>query len=211
MPIVVAAEVFRLVMTQRYGTGPLVQNVFHVGNESTGTSVTAIATDFRDNVITPLKPNFTGAINYLECSCQRIAPTESEIVRLALTGTGTNPAGLALPTVACGITTWRTQLTGRSRRGRTYWSGLPYDFSGTSDGFGWLTPGLTRLNNISNFVLTHWTLGGNPQGSFMVIWSRKLGGATPPRNPTTGAAMVTTFTSQRYIASMGTRRLGHGL
>lgn len=211
MAVVVAAEVYRLVQTGNYGGVTLVQNVFHFGREQPGGSPSTLVNDWHANIVTQLMPYFHPIYEATEVRAQRIAPDESDISRISGVTKGGNFNFNALPAVAAGIVTWRTQLAGRSRRGRTYWAGLPYDTGNISDGSAWKSDGIVRLENIANLIRNRYTLGGNPGAFYLGVWSPTLGGKLPPRDPAKGLTMVVGFTAQEYICSMGSRRLGHGL
>src|SRR5262245_9692721 len=211
MPVIKAAEVSRLVQSGNYGGDILIQNVWHFGRESTGGTPGELMNDWNSNIVAALTPNFHPVVTFTEVAVQRIAPDESEIERISGSRGGGNAAAVALPCVAAGVITWRTQLAGRSHRGRTFWAGLPYDFSTLSDGSTWGSGGLARLNAIANLIQNRYMLGGNPGAYMLGVWSRKLGGRLPPRDPAAGWSMVVSHTAQAYICSMGSRRLGHGL
>jgi hypothetical protein len=205
---IAAEEVYRLIQITRYNNVLAVMNTFHFGLEASGFSnANVLCTDWRDNIVPTWKANVGGRIWFVELITQRIAPDDGPLVSVLLTGTGALGTSSNLPSIAAGLITWRTQLTGRSRRGRSYIAGLPYDTSvAISDGVTWGTTSQTRLGNIANVILSRYTLGANPGGFFLCVWSRLLGGANVPRDPFAGAALVNRFTVQPYIGSMGTRR-----
>jgi hypothetical protein len=211
MPLIKAAEVYRLVQSGNYGGDILIQNVWHFGRENAGGTPGELMNDWNTNIVTALTPNLHPVITLTDVAVQRIAPDESEIERISGSRGGTNPAAAPLPSVAAGVVTWRTQLPGRSHRGRTFWAGLPYAMGTTSDGSTWGPDGLTRLTNIANLILNRYMLGGNPGAYMLGVWSRKLGGKPPTADAGAGWTMVVSFTAQAYICSMGSRRLGHGL
>lgn len=210
MPLVVSAEVYRLVQTTRFAATITCMNEFHFGREAAGGSANALAIDWRDFAVPLWKPMVFNTITFVEVSVQMIAPTEGDIVRVVLSGPGTATGSTPAPCNSAGCITWRSQLAGRSRRGRSFIAGLEYG-AGSSNYMTW---NATRIGTMSTFatgLTTRYSLGGNPGAFFMVVWSRKLGGATPPRNPAAGAAMISGFTPQPYICTMGTRRSGRGM
>jgi|SRR5215471_6955338 len=211
MPLIKAAEVYRLVQSGRYQDDILIQNVWHFGRENAGGTPGELLNDWNSNIIGQMATNFINVVNFTDISVQRIAPDESEIERISGNYRGSHAGQTALPCVAAGIVTWRTQLAGRSHRGRSYFTGMPYDSVTWSDGTGWTSYGLGTLDSIANLIRLRYQLGGNPGAYMLGVWSRKLGGALPPRDAAAGWTMVASHTSQSYIGSMGTRRLGHGL
>jgi len=211
MPLVQAAEVYRLLQSGNFGGDILIQNVWHFGRESPGGTPSELANDWNTYMVPLIAAELNPVVTLTEISVQRIAPDESEIERIAGSRAGVAGGNVALPSVAAGVVTWRTQLAGRSRRGRTFWAGLPFDYVSLSDGSSWLAAGQARLNRLGNGIRNRYSLGGNPGAYYLGVWSPKLGGKLPPRDPAKGLTMVVSHTAQYYICSMGSRRLGHGL
>lgn len=204
-------EVFRLVQVQRFSALVVCMNTFHFGRESTGGSESSLVVDWRDNIVPTWKSQVTNAMTFDEVNAQRIMPTPSAVAGVALSGTG-SVGMVQAPCPTAGVITWRTQLIGRNRRGRTYVPGLGYQIaSQVGNGVTWGTANIACLTAIGNAILTRYTLGGNPYGFQLIVWSRKIGFAGGGTDWRTGAAMVTRFTSQSYIATMGSRRGSRGI
>jgi len=211
MALTTAAEVYRLVQTMRYASAITVQNVFHFGLAVAGGTSGALVNDWNTNVIPYWKAHIWSGISFVEVNAQMIAPTEQDVSRIPLTGVGTSSFTIGAPAPTAAVWTWRTQLTGRSRRGRTYLAGWGYDNSSWSNGYVWTANSITQLGAFADTIRLRYQLGGNPSGFYLGVWSPKLGGKNLPRDPAAGLAMVTGVTVQPYVATMGTRRYGRGV
>jgi hypothetical protein len=209
--VIHAAEVYRLVQSGRYGGDILIQNAWHFGRENPGGTPGELMNDWNTNIVGPLADQLHQVMTLTDVQVQRIAPDESEIERISGSRACQATGYAALPSVAAGVITWRTQLPGRSRRGRSYIAGLPYDLITIADGAVWNTPGINRLTAIANLIRSRYMLGGNPGAYMLGVWSTKLGGKPPTADAATGWVMVTGFTAQAYICSMRSRRFGAGL
>lgn len=204
-------ECYQLVQSTSFGSTIACLNVFHFGTESVGNSANSLVVDWRDNIVPTWKTAVSADIAFKEVYAQQFMPSESAVASVTLSGTGVSGAFPA-PAVCAGVITWRTQFLGRRHRGRSYVAGLPYAYGGTSDGMKWMGNGVTFLGNIANAILTRYTLGGNPYGFQLMVWSKitydQLVNTADWRQ---AATMVTRYTVQPYIATMGSRRFGRGM
>lgn len=204
-----AGQVFRMVQTTKYNSVIACLNVFYFATDTSGNSASSLVADWAANIVPTWKNQVTNAISFIDVTAQELYPTSGPMLTAALSGTGAI-VSLPVPVVCAGVLTWRTSYLGRSRRGRSFIAGLEYAAPATSNGYQWISTGITRLNNLGNAILTRYQLGGNPVGFYLIVWSRKLYTANPTAWPS-AAAMVTRFSSQPYIATMGTRRYGRGM
>jgi hypothetical protein len=204
-------EVFRLVQVQRYAGTITCMNSFHFGRETTGGSANSLVVDWRDNVVPTWKANVASIVTFTEAWAQRIMPAQDAVAAVTLTGGGTGSGTNFLPCVAAGLLTWRSQLVGRRRRGRSYVPGLTYDSATSNTGITWTAAGITRLTNIGTAILNRYTLGANPYGFQLIVWSRTTAFEPNQVDWRQGASLCTRFTVQSYIGSMGTRRGSRGI
>jgi hypothetical protein len=205
-------SVYKLIVHQLYRNQVRVQNVFHVRLNVAGAlfDASSVTATFVNNVLPTWRGNITSVITFTHVEAIQIHPSggDSHSRDIQLTGTF-SPPGIfsAYPVVCAGVITWRTGTPTRSGRGRTYVAGL-YLGSGY-DGRFFGTTEITNLTNIANALKN--AFGGNPLNGFEFgVWSRKRAGQTPPFNPD-AFQPITAFTIQQYIATMGSRRLGHGI
>jgi hypothetical protein len=137
-------------------------------------------------------------------------PTQREIVNIGLAGSAGYPVGsgsIAQPANLALVITWRTDFPGRRGRGRMYMTG---QWVRNSDGLKWQQTNLDIAEGLASTIRNHYTPLNNANALELCVFSRLMGGRVPPYN-TSGAHAVVAHTIQRYYASMGSRRLGHGL
>ena len=204
-------EVFRLVVVQRLGNTITIMNAFHFGREGTGGSANTLVTDFRDNILTTWRAQVVGGHVFTEIYAYQTQPVMGDIASVSPNLAGTNGSSTAIPSVAAGIVTWRTQLPGRRHRGRSYFASLPWGITWNATGGHWTAAGLTILNTLGSAILNRYTQGANPGGFVLCVWSRKGYEDNPSGDWRANAVQVTRYTSQPYLGSMGTRRGNRGI
>lgn len=208
---VVFAEIFRLVMVQKFVGTITCMNTFYFGTEGTGSSANTLVSDWATNIVPTWKANIINFMTFEQVYAQKVMPTQEAIASVTLSGSGSGSGGFGLPSVACGILTWRTQLSGRRRRGRTYIAGMGYDSSLSANGITWTATGISKLTNIGTAILNRYTQGANPGGFVLIVWSRTQQASVPAAEWQTAASQVMRYTAQSYIGSMGTRRGSRGI
>lgn len=204
-----AGQVFRLVQTQVTSTGVTIMNAFHFATDTTGNLASTLANDWALNAVPAWKAMVTNAMTFQTVAVQQTHPTESPVASVTLSGAG-SVVSATFPFVCAGVVTWRTTLLGRAHRGRTYICGNEFQVPGTTNGSVFQGTGITRMNTFANAILTRYTLGGNPSGYYLVVWSRKTYN-DDPTNWWNAATMVNRYSVQPYVATMGSRRWGRGM
>jgi len=209
--LVTPGELYRLTQVQSFNNLMTVINQFHLGRDGSGGTPGALCNDWVNNVVTTWKNNVTQYAIWSQVYVQMILPYESGIYALPLTGGGTVPFGNPLPPNAAGIITWRTELAGRRRRGRTYVAGCQWNTNQTTNFATWNSGGIAALTNIANAIFTRYQLGGNPGGYYLVVWSRREWADLPAADWPQAAAYVNRYSVQPYVGTMGSRRAGRGI
>lgn len=205
------AEIYRLVQITRFGSEMICMNTFHFGVEAPGASAAGLSLEWATNVVPIWKANVTGHMGFIEVHAQRIAPTFGEQQFNTLSGTGGLIGFDTMPCVTAGVITWRTQYPGRTRRGRTFVAGLAFSPTRLLNYSRFSNVNVGNLQAIGDGILNHFTLGANPGGFYLGVFSKKRYFATDPPDMFQGLAMVNRITAQSYICTMGTRRYGRGM
>lgn len=207
--ITTAGIVWRLTQNTKYNGVISCLNTFWFAEDTGTATATGLLNDWNTYVVPTWKANVTNAMTFGSIEAYQVLPTESVLYSIALTGSG-GIISLPAPCNSAGVVTWRTTGFGRNRRGRSFIAGLEYAAPSTSNGYQWIGTGVTRLNNIANAIYSRFRLGGNPAGIYMCVFSRKLYTDDPASWPN-AVALMTGYTVQPYIATMGTRRYGRGM
>jgi hypothetical protein len=208
---VVSNEVYRLVQVVRFSNAVTCMNSFYFGKETTGGSSAGLVADWNTNIVPTWRNNVCQQVSFNQCYAQQVMPVQDAVAAVTQSLIGNISVAPPLPAVAAGIITWRSQGIGRSRRGRSYIAGIRWDSFTSSDYINWNANGVSYLAGIAGAILTRYTLGGNPGGYFLVVWSRKLASSPPGGDWRNAASMVTRYTVQSYVGSMGTRRGARGI
>jgi len=153
--------------------------VFHhkiLGNSGTGTTFQQCAAAWDAAVATHMKDTINIAATYLGMSVQRIlpAPKSDKFFGTLNAGVGNREDDL-LVTQAAGVVSVRTNLAGRSKRGRKY---FPFPSETDNDPNGHPTSdyksriGLACTDFFTNLV---WGTAPNTTESYPVVYSRRTG------------------------------------
>jgi len=205
------SRLYKLVQVQRFNNAITVMNTFHMAVESGAPTSAALVSDWITNVVPSWKANVCSPITWSEVYAQQILPTQDAITSNAVSGPGTTGT-VPLPVVCAGLITWRSAFIGRRRRGRSYIVGLAYGSSGEQGNYyTFSATNVTKMTNIGNAVLNRYTLGNNPSGFQLVVYSRTEQLANPPETWMNAVVPVTRFSVQPYIGTMGSRRSGRGI
>lgn len=206
-------SVYKVIVYQQYRQLIAVQNTFHVRLNVAGAlfGANSVTSAFINNALPTWRAMVTPDILFQSVQAIQIHPPGGDSHTATIQQFGTNvPPGFwsTYAVVNAGVITWRTGTASRRGRGRTYICGLPMiasDWDGIRMGPG----ARSYLTNIANAIKNTW--GGSPLNGFEFgVWSRKIAGTQPPYNPA-AFQPITGFTIQSYIATMGSRRLGHGI
>lgn len=206
-------SVYKVIVFQQYRQLIAVQNVFHVRLNLAGALFDAgsVTSEFVNTALPGWRGSVTPDILFVAVQAIQIHPLggDSHTRSIQLFGTSL-PSGIwsTYPVVNAGVITWRTGNPSRRGRGRMYICGLPmlpYEWDGIRFG----STARSLLTNIATALMN--TYGGNPLNGFEFgVWSRRIAGPTPPYDAS-AFQQITGFTIQSYIATMGSRRLGHGI
>ena len=150
MPLPVIADVFRVAVNYHIGTVPFT-NVFHVHNASGNAedSATTVGNAFENssNLSALLSPNVT-----IDNAVSTPLDGSSTSFEHIIGGTGDHGSANNAPVQVCLVTTWLTNVRGRSHRGRTYLGGVANTLM-ESDGTKWkLSEATTFATAIDNFT-----------------------------------------------------------
>jgi len=163
---------------------------------------------FIDNMMPLLPSTYT-----LEKAQWRlISPTLGPEFESIPTGSTTGPKGAALPSYCSALISLHSTRPGKSGRGRLFIAGIPEDqttnsnLSPTED--YWAALLAFALCLVTNFV--HPDEGVGAEEWSMQVYSRKIGGATPPYGAS-GFASVVEIAPQRLIATTRSRKIGRGI
>jgi hypothetical protein len=203
--------------------GQAVVNVFHTstdlylpdstpGGGSCYTVAHAFQTSMHDAWLQYRSPDYT--VDHIEC--RSLVPFGDGLQTISLGWAGTAGAsGIggadlgALPGAMALVLTLRTAQPGRAHRGRLFLTGWPKRNDATLNGL-WNSFVLTGAGAVATQLLA--VYGPTPVvniGNRLVVWSRKLAGATPPFS-TSGATPVTAISVQNRVRVQRRREIGVG-
>lgn len=209
-----ARSLFRIVAHFKQSGSVVVNNTFHVYTDLSPPFCSQICADFVTNIWAPWRSHFIVGLVFEGVSAQRMIPdlldsasqTSGEAGGIVLGSGNANlrayaPSNLAL------VVTWRSQFPGRSGRGRTYLCG---QILASNDSLHWHPDQITGATAVAETVFQHYKPFNNPMGLGLCVFSRKAGGRVPPYSDV-GIQPVQSYTVQSVYATMGSRRLGHGI
>jgi len=166
--------------------------------------------------ITTLIPQLSVDYELIAADWKRVSPTlGNEFTTLPATSGQGQIAGDSLPSYCSAVMSIRTNLGGRSGRGRMYIGGIPESASVKSsidlDGDLWAALLAFALCVVTNFpalpdptiphpIANHWSFG---------VYSRKIGGASIPYG-VTGFHGVTSITPDPFLGTTRSRKVGRG-
>ena len=182
-------------------------NVFHLLAVTPNCTANAIIVEWRTYMETTYRKLFASGMQIERYLCFNLVPFQTDVAEQTVSLVGTAASGM-LPTVCAAVFTWRTGLLGRRHRGRTYIGGLSTADVGQSRINGASITG--NYNPWGNAMIARWGAGGSSPDIRMGVWSRVVGGQSPPHNPA-GLTIIQSFVVQPNVATMGTRRVGRGM
>lgn len=158
-----------------------------------------------------LLPVLSSAWNLERIVWKKVYPSLGpEIISVPTGSTQGGGAATALPSFCSAVVSIRTQFGGRSRRGRTYYAGIPENATvgSTLDPTGafWTAILAFAACVIEKFV------AGDPPGTnawAMMMYSRKLGGSTFPLG-NAGFEAVTEYVPVSLLGTTRSRKVGRG-
>lgn len=200
-------DIYELVITTFESTNSTyLVNVLHFRAVTPGLTATSLIVDWRANIETAHRSILASAGTIQRYVAFNLIPFTTDWAEQRLSVAGTS-GPLPLPSLVAQISTWRTNTPGRRYRGRTYWGPL----SAGDITAGTVASGaVTRFAALPTAILARYGATGTSVDSRFGVWSRVLGHQQPPHDPA-GFTQVTQFTSQRNLASMGSRRVGRGM
>jgi hypothetical protein len=202
-------DIYQMTITTQYVTGGVqMNNVFHFRQKGGFLSAINLIGEWRVGCEAEHRACLSSQIHIIKYSARTLVPFNSDFYEATFALAGTD--GLTpLPPLVAAIITWRTGLAGRRKRGRSYIGGLDRNEHG---GNGTLSPTYvsTRITPFANKVYSVFGSGGTNPNAEIGIWSRLNAGPDPPFDPA-GFQVMTSYTVQTRMGSMGTRRLGRGL
>lgn len=203
-----AGDVYRVSQQYIFFSQIVCFNTFHVEDVSGSVGSAGIASDWNTNIVPTFKANLSAMLGFTQLRVERIAPNGGDMTIINLSGQGSASAAFYWPSVACAIITWRTALTGRRGRGRTYLPGMACT-NVNADLVTLTATTTTRVGNMATAIMNRY----GPSGAAtprLGVFSRLNSGGTPPFS-TAGFNRVVSYTVQPYIGSMGSRRYGRGM
>jgi hypothetical protein len=206
--MVAVGDVYELAITwNEASSATQMVNVLHFRQKAGFLSAINLVGEVKAGVETEMRAIVQSGVQLVKYSCTSLIPFATDFYEATYALAGTNGAGV-LPMVCAQIITWRTGLPGRRKRGRTY---FPAAASSNYSGGRWAALHVTNnMNAVGNKVLSVWGPGGSSATTEFGVWSRVLGNQLPPHDAA-GFQIVTSFTSQSAVATMGTRRYGRGI
>ena len=201
-------DVYELAVLTTPANGTNCWNVFHFRQKAGFLSAINLVGEWRTNIEAQYRGMLSSAVNVVYYTCRSLIPLNADSYATAVSPAQPGTRGVSpCPPLSCAVITWRTAKIGRSRRGRSYLSGIAInDQTGGTMVSTWLT---NYAANFGNQFLSRWAPGGLSGTTEAGVWSRKIAGPTAPFDPT-AFEPITAFTAQVSMGSMGTRRVGRG-
>lgn len=156
--------------------------VLHFRFKSAGAGLTALLAEL-EATTTTFRDMFTASgstvASYTELQGQMLIPYGAASQALAISPVWAGAdASQPMPPQAAMVATKRTDLIGRSRRGRIYWGGFGVN---AQAGTGlWTTTAVAARQTAMNNMGAVYGEGGSSADYEMGVWSRTLAGPTPP-------------------------------
>ncbi len=162
--------------------------------------------------VTHLLPVLTSGYTLENVTWKQVSPSlgveQTTIPAGTLVGGGT---AAALPSYCSAVVSKVTAVGGRSHRGRIYFGGIPEDQTTnskiTNGGPFWVAMGAFIECVLSEFV--HPDPAGGTDLFDLIVYSRKIGGATFPYS-NTGATAITNLVPHLELGTTRSRKLGRG-
>lgn len=204
--------VYRLVLNQQYQQTIQTANTIHLATRLGPADLVGIGNDFAASVLPTWRSRVHSGVFFRNLVIEEFVPdpTNRAVHNIGLNGTASFPVGqsaIAQPAPLAMVLTWRTAFPGRRGRGRTYVLG---HWVLNNDGMHWHQTNLDAGQAIAAAIRDHYQALANPFALEHIVFSRSIGGRIPPYS-IAGALPVVAHTIQTYYATMGSRRLGHGL
>lgn len=163
-------------------------------------------------IITTILPKSTDDYTLLKAQFMRVSPTSSALLESAVdTAAVVQAGGDGVPGFCAALVSLRTEFPGKSGRGRKYIAGIPEVATNcgvlVQESDYWAQFVAFVLCVASKFIGTTAVPATTPWR--LQVLSRKLGNAKAPYNANQFHDVVTMSPNQ-IIASMRSRRIGHG-
>jgi len=192
-------DVYRLRLVSRQ-FGQEHNQVLHV--QEGGASTMAIAAAALDAWVTSdLRALQDASITYERIVVDSLIPFGPYFERTLTSPAGTK-VGDPLPPVNCVVSTWRTALRGKRKRGRNYWGGLITTdvISGQLDA----APLAAWQSAFDNLIVDYAAVG-----QALIVWSRSTAGLIIPYDPDAAEA-ITSSVARSVVTSQRRRKIGLG-
>jgi hypothetical protein len=188
-------------------------NVWHFKATAAGDSIEEdLILALIECIITTILPKSTDDYSFDKVQYMRVSPTSSALLETAVSSVGAAPAaGDGVPGFCAALISLKTEFPGKSGRGRKYIAGIPE----VATDAGRLVQESDYWAQFIAFVLCLSTKFITTPGSeattnfVMQVLSRKLGNPKAPYNADQFHNVVTCSPNQ-VIASMRSRKIGHG-
>lgn len=191
--------------------GNEVLNVMHFVDTGglPGDQAQALANDFRDNMITTLRPRASGDMAFEFVEVIKIVPFGEgpRIANWAAATLGT-AAGTSISATLCEVITVHSDQIGRRKRGRIYLSGAPAAASTAAAGL-WTATQTTRTQAFATALAARYIADGGGSAFRLGIWSKLTAGPDPPWS-TDAFTRATALTVRLIIRTQRRRQLGVG-
>lgn len=173
--------------------------------KTSGADVATLASGFKTNLVKNTSGGLLirklASVNVSEIDVVDVVPgTAATYVYTFAAVPGDGTAGEGLPPQCAGLFSWRTNLRGRSYRGRTYW---PFMLEADQNAGTWVSSVLTPAAAIvTNLLAVYGPTGTDPDWQFCVI-SRQHNGVVRPTpaftNVVSGAFRTEVATQRRRV------------
>lgn len=161
--------------------------------------------------LTHLKPVFSSDFTLKEIRYQLVSasPPGTEWIYTVASGTGTG-SGVALPSFCSAVISIRSNIGGRSGRGRVSFAGIPEDQT-IDSAIDPASPLWAGLIAFVACVAAAFINEGSPPANFVrwILYSRKDGGSSFPFS-IAGAHHVLTATPKANVGTINSRKIGRG-
>lgn len=187
--------------------GSMYVNVFHVKFKSEAADVGEFIGDFKINYWDAVKNSLVDNLTLTIARARKLT-VPALLYEAAVSVTGGDVAGQGLPAQCAMVTTLRTGIAGRSRRGRHYLGGIGED--GQQDSV-WTAGVLATMQGVWDAIIGLYGSAGTDPDYQLGVWSRKLGGEDPGpydlvagfRPWTSAVTRGTVFTQRRRVVGVG--------
>lgn len=195
--------------------GQRIQNGYYFTNNisiaddiaALSTRATDLAVHFANNIYPKIKAFQNNQVQYNSFVVSTLIPHEGPIAESPVSvGSGDQPDE-SLPSYCAAIITLRTGVSGKSNRGRSYYSGV----SENDHTAGELNPSaFTALEDIGNELLNRYGPAGSSSIYRYVVFSKKLGYQAGGIYSAAGIRRVIQYVPRRTLGTQRHRLIGKG-